>query len=156
MRTFAESIDIAADPRRIWQALCIPAEVVCWDTGVVEPLDAPADYPRAGQQVRWRYRFGPLPLILHDCPTQVEPFSMLRSSIRLGPFRFDEIYTLREKGASVTRLTAELSLMSPVPIFGTLLEQIVGRPLARSTVRTSLAAIKKHCEQPESLGSRTA
>lgn len=148
MQTFAESIEIAAAPERIWRALSIPAEVICWDTGIVEPLDAPPDYPRVGQHVRWRYRLGPLPLILHDHPTQVEPGSLLRSSIRLGPFEFDETYTLRDKGASATQLTAELSLASIVPIFQSLLERIVGQPLARSTVHSSLAAIKRHCERP--------
>lgn len=148
MRTFAETIEIAADPGRVWRALSVPAEVVCWDTGVVEPLDAPPDYPRAGQYVRWRYYLGPLPLILHDRPTRVEPGSVLRSSIRLGPFDFDETYTLHDQGSSATRLTAELSLTSTVPILGSLLEWMVGQPLARSTVRSSLAAIKRHCERP--------
>ena len=148
MRTFAETIEIAADPKRVWRALSIPAEVVCWDTGVVMPLDAPPDYPRAGQHVRWRYWLGPLPLILHDRPTRVEPDSLLRSSIRLGPFDFDETYALRNKGSSATQLTAKLSLASTVPILGCLLERLVGQPFARSTVRRSLAAIKRHCERP--------
>ena len=147
VQMFAEAIEIAADRERVWRALTIPAEVVCWDTGVVEPLDAPPDYPRAGQHVRWRYRLGPLPLVLHDRPTRVEPASVLRSSIRLGLFDFDETYTLRDQGPSATQLTAELSVASIVPILGPLLERIVGRPLARSTVRRSLAAIKQHCER---------
>jgi len=149
VRTFSETVEIDADPERVWRALSVPAEVVCWDTGVVEPLDAPRDYPRAGQHVRWRYRLGPLPLILHDRPTRVEPASVLRSSIRLGPFDFDETYTLRGSGSSATQLTAELSMASTFPILGSLLERIVGQPLARSTVRSSLAAIKRHCERPE-------
>jgi hypothetical protein len=37
VRTFAESVEIAADPERVWRALCIPEEVVCSDSGVVEP-----------------------------------------------------------------------------------------------------------------------
>jgi hypothetical protein len=146
MLTFEETVEIAADRERVWRALTIPSEVVCWDTGVVAPLDAPPDYPRAGQHVRWRYRLGAIPLTLHDRPTRVEPGSVLRSSIRLGPFEFDEIYTLASRGPSATRLRAELGLASGFPIVGWLLERWVGRPLARSTVRTSLAAIKRHCE----------
>ncbi len=146
MRSFSETIEIGADVHRVWRALSTPSEVVCWDTGIIEPLDAPPDYPRTGQHVRWRYRFGPLPLVLHDHPTQVEPASVLRSSIRLGPFDFDETYTLRDKGPSATELTAKLSLTSTVPVLGALLERILGLPLARSTVRSSLAAIKRHCE----------
>ena len=149
MRKFAETIDIAATPNRVWRALTTPAEVVCWDTGVIAPLDVPSDYPRAGQRARWRYRAGPLPLVLHDRPIRVEPESTFRSAIRLGPFDFDETYTLRAQAASVTLLTAELSLSSNLPFLGALLERIVGQPLARATVRSSLAAIKRHCERPE-------
>jgi hypothetical protein len=146
MRTFEESVEIAADLDRVWRALSTPDEVVCWDTGVLEPLDAPPDYPRAGQHVRWRYRLGPLRLTLHDRPSRVEVGSLLRSSIRLGPFDFVETYTLRDDGPSTTRLTAELVLTSNLPVLGSVLERVVGQPLARSTVRTSLAAIKRHCE----------
>ena len=142
----AERIVIAADRERIWRALTDPAEVICWDTGIVAPLDAPPDYPRPGQHVRWRYRFGPLPLILHDRPTRVEANALLRSSIRLGPFDFDETYTLSSPQARQTMLTAELSVASPVPVIGALLARLIGLPLGRATVRTSLAAIRRHCE----------
>jgi len=130
MKSFAESVTIAANPERVWQALTTPTEVVCWDTGIIRPLDAPLDYPKPGQHVRWQYRLGPLPLVLHDHPTRVETTSTFASSIRL--------------------VTAELSLTSRLPIIGTLLERVVGEPLARSTVQTSLAAIKRHCEDRSS------
>jgi hypothetical protein len=145
VQRFAETIEIAAAPERVWRALTDPAEVVVWDTGIVAPIDAPPDYPRPGQHVRWRYRLGPLSLVLHDRPTDVVPAAALRSSIRLGPFGFDETYTLRADGPT-TRLTADLSLASTVPVVGSLLEKLIGVPLARSTVRLSLAAIRRHCE----------
>lgn len=146
MQTFRESTSIEASRERVWRALSVPTEVVCWDTGIVEPIDAPPDYPRAGQHVRWRYRLGPLPMILHDRPSEVEAPSLLRSSIRLGPFDFDETYTLRAVDASTTHLTAELKV-SAVPAFlGARFERLFGLPLARATVRSSLAAIKQHCE----------
>jgi hypothetical protein len=145
--TLRETIGIAASADRVWRALTVPAEVVRWDTGIIAPLDAPADYPRPGQHVRWRYRFGPLPLILHDRPTRVEVGSVLGSSIRLGPFDFDETYTLvAAPHHSETMLTADLSVASHVPVAGGLLARLVGLPLGRATVRTSLAAIKRHCE----------
>jgi hypothetical protein len=150
MKTFAESVEIAVPPARVWQALTRPDEVVCWDTGIVEPLDAPPDYPKAGQHVRWQYRLGPLPLVLYDHPTRVEPTSTFASTIRLGPFDFKEIYTLRGHGTPATELTAELSLTSRIPLLGSLIERVLGARLARATVRTSLAAIKRHCEDPGS------
>lgn len=146
MKHFSESVEIAADPQRVWQALTNPKEVVCWDRGILKALDAPPDYPSVGQHVRWQYRLGPLFLVLHDCPTLVETDSTFASAIRLGPFDFEETYTLQSITASATELTAELSLVCRIPFLGSLIERIVGQPLARMTVRSSLAAIKSHCE----------
>ncbi len=143
---FSETVRIATSVERVWRALTVPAEVVQWDSGVTEPIDAPSDYPQPGQQVHWRYRYGPIPLILVDCPSEVVPNSILRSSISLGPFAFDEIYRLSSSEPSVTLLTAKLTLWSRVPVIGSLLERVAGAPLARTTVRTSLQAIKRHCE----------
>jgi hypothetical protein len=145
--SFSERVKIKAEPARVWRALTLPSEVLCWDTGVIEAIDAPVDYPMPGQHVRWRYRLGPLPLTLHDRPSEVEPCARFRSKIRLGPFDFDEIYTLSSQESSGTLLEARLSVASHTPLFGPLLERLVGRPLARSTVRSSLAAIRRHCEQ---------
>lgn len=146
MIEFSEQVQIAAGVERVWRALTVPAEVVQWDSGVIDPIDAPPDYPQPGQHVRWRYRLGPIPLILVDRPSEVVPNSILRSSIRLGPFAFDETYRLRSPEPLVTQLAAELTLCSRVPVIGSLLERVAGAPLARSTVRTSLQAIKRHCE----------
>ena len=146
MIEFEETVEIATGVERVWRALTIPAEVVQWDTGIVEPIDAPPDYPQPGQHVRWRYRLGPIPLILNDRPSEVVQNSTLRSSIDLGPFAFDEIYELDSSDPKLTRLTAKLTLSSPAPIVGSLLERVAGAPLARATVRTSLQAIKRHCE----------
>jgi len=147
--SFRESVEILADPERVWRALTVPAEVVCWDTGVLAALDAPATYPAPGQHVHWRYRLGPVRLTLHDRPSEVVPLSRLRSSIQLGPFDFDELYTLSERGSSRTRLQAELLLASRTRFVGTPLERLAGLPIARSIVRTSLAAIRSHCEEPD-------
>lgn len=143
---FSETVQIATGVERVWRALTVPAEVVQWDSGVIEPIDAPADYPQPGQHVHWRYRYGPIPLILDDHPSEVVPDSILRSSIRLGPFAFDETYRLSSPEPLVTLLTAKLALSSTVPVIGSLLERVAGAPLARATVRTSLQAIKRHCE----------
>jgi hypothetical protein len=146
MLTFRDSTQIAADRARIWRALTIPSEVIQWDTGVVAPLDAPPEYPSAGQRVRWRYRLGPIALVLHDEPLEVLPEETFRSSIRLGPFHFDETYSIASQAAGRSELTVELSVASAVPLVGALLVRLAGYPLARATVRTSLRSIKRHCE----------
>jgi len=65
-----------------------------------------------GQYVRWRYRNGPF-RVLHDRPQEVTPERTLRSLITIGPFRFDETYTL-EARADGCRLTATMLVRAPV------------------------------------------
>jgi hypothetical protein len=141
---FHVTIDIDATPRRVWRALCDPAEVVQWDTGVAAALDAPADYPQPGQHVRWRYRSGPFRL-LHDRPQAVVAERTLRSLLAVGPFRFDETYTLAPRNGEC-QLTAALQVVMPLPLVGRLIERFYIGPRTRDTVRASLAAIKRHCE----------
>jgi hypothetical protein len=141
---FDVTVEIAASPARVWRALCDPAEVVGWDTGIVEAIDAPPDYPQPGQYVRWRYRNGPFRL-LHDRPQEVVPERTLRSLLAVGPSRFDETYTLAP-AADGCRLTAAMTVSTPVPLLGPLLTRVYAGPAARSSVQASMRALKRHCE----------
>ena len=145
MYAFTVHVDIAAPPARVWNALCDPAQVVQWDTGVAAALDAPADYPQAGQHVRWRYRHGPF-RTLHDRPQEVIPERRLRALLSVGPFRFDETYTL-EAHAGATRLSAGLEVWAPAGVVGRLIERLYLGPRAQAAVTSSLQAIKAHCER---------
>lgn len=144
MYAFSLAADIDAPPARVWRALCDPLEVVAWDSGVTAALDAPADYPRPGQHVRWRYATGPF-RILHDRPQEVVPERRLRSLLAVGPFRFDETYTLslREGGS---RLGVEMVVRLPLPVVGPLAERLYLGPRARTDVDASLQSLKRHCE----------
>ena len=144
MFSFSVAVEISAPASRVWRALCDPAEVVAWDTGVVAARDAPADYPQPGQHVRWRYANGPF-RVLHDRPQEVAPERTLRSLISNGPLRIDETYRLDPAGGG-TRLTATLLLRVPWPVVGALAERAVFGPATRRAVTASLAAIKRHCE----------
>lgn len=144
MYSFNLTVDIRASSARVWHALCDPSEVVQWDTGVEGALDAPPDYPQPGQHVRWRYSVGPF-RVLHDRPQDVAPERRLRSLISIGPFHFDETYTLdRRDGAC--RLTAAMEVAAPLPPVGWLVERLYLGPRTRAAVSASLDAIKKHCE----------
>ncbi len=145
MYAFDTSVEIAAPPERVWRALCDPAEVVRWDTGVAEALDAPANYPQPGQHVRWRYTNGPFRL-LHDRPRDVVENKKLRSMLAVGPLRFDETYTLEARdGGGHTLLTAAMLVWVPVPVVGLVVERAYTGS-AKTTVAASLRAIKRWCE----------
>lgn len=150
MYRFTVTTDVRAAPARVWRALCDPAEVVVWDTGVEEALDAPDDYPQPGQHVRWRYSSGPF-RILNDRPQDVVPKKRLRSLLAVGPFRFDETYTLEENRSGEEngpgcQLTAEMDVSVPLPVLGFLIEWAYLGPSTKRTVEASLGAIKRHCE----------
>ena len=142
---FTVTVDIAATPARVWRALCDPTEVIQWDTGVVNALDAPANYPQPGQHVRWQYANGPF-RILHDRPQEVVAERTLRALLAVGPFRFDETYTL-ERSNGGCRLAAALEVRVPLPVLGRAVERFYLGPRSQATVLESLQAIKRHCER---------
>jgi hypothetical protein len=142
--SFEITTDIYAPVARVWRALCDPAEVVRWDTGVVKPLDPPPDYPRPGQYVRWRYAVGPF-RTLHDRPQEVVPERTLRSLISIGPLRFDETYEL-EPCEGATRLVTRMDVVPPWPVVGSLFVRLYAGPESRRTVAASMAALKRYCE----------
>lgn len=152
MYTFTLDGDIEAPPARVWRALTEPAEVVQWDVPVTEALDAPADYPRPGQHVRWRCSNGPF-RILHDRPQEVVPERTLRTHISVAGCWLDETYMLEPRGGSAglttgagCRLSWAMRVRAPVPPLGWLIERLYLGPASRRTVQASFAALKKHCE----------
>jgi uncharacterized protein YndB with AHSA1/START domain len=146
MVEFVVVTEIAAPPARVWRALCDPVEVVVWDTGVEGALDAPPDYPRPGQHVRWRYRGGMFRL-LHDRPQEVVEERTLRSLLAVGPWRFDETYTLAAADAGTrTRLLTRMVVGAVVPVLGDAVVRRYVAPQAERAVWASMRALKRHCE----------
>lgn len=151
---FTVSVDIQASSARVWRALCDPAEVVQWDAGICAALDAPPDYPQPGQHVRWRCRHGVF-RILHDRPHEVVRERTLRSLLRLGPFHFDETYTLASRGGGC-RLSAAMEVRLPLGVIGWVVERVYLGGHTRATVQASLEAIKRRCEAGGELARATA
>ena len=145
MYAFRVTEEIAASPGRVWRALCDPGEVVSWDTGVSEAIDAPDDYPAVGQHVRWRYRQGAF-RVLHDRPVEVRAERLLRAALSVGPYRFDETYTLAARVGGC-RLTADLVVRVTVPVVGRVIARRWIGPRTRAAVAGSLAALKEWCER---------
>lgn len=138
------AVDIATPASRVWRALCDPAEVVRWESGVVEALDAPPDYPRPGQRVHWRTTGDP-PAVLLDEPQVVDAERVLRSVLTVGRTRMDETYTLLHT-ATGCRLAVVVEAASTIPLLGRVIER---RRLASSIQRdfaAALESIKAYCE----------
>jgi len=143
MADVSMSITIGAPPSRVWHALCDPTEVGQWDSGVEAALDAPADYPRPGQHVRWRCRSGFF-RIIHDHPQEVAREQKLRSLLSLGFVRYDETYLLApSKAGSRLEVQLDVSIWSPV-----LSWLVRGRAIedAKKAFTESLQNLKHHCE----------
>ena len=136
-------VEIDASPTRVWRALCDPVEVGAWDSGVEAALDAPADYPRPGQHVRWRCRSGFF-RILHDRPQEVVREQTLRSLLSLGAVRYHETYTLTPTETG-TRVSVDLDV-SIVPVLSLVVSRLQATIDARIAFETSLASLKRHCE----------
>ena len=142
------SVVIRAPVDRVWRGLSDPAEVLQWDSGVTRALDAPPDYPRPGQHVRWRLRSG-LFRQLHDWPIEVAPDETLRSILTLGPYEMDETYSLTETPEG-TRLDLKVALRVRIPMVGRLIERLRAGPETRRGFEASLQSLKRHCEQAAS------
>ena len=138
------AVEIAAPPASVWRALCDPAEVVRWESGVVEALDAPSDYPRPGQRVHWRTTGSP-PSVLLDQPQVVQRERVLRSLLSVGRTRMDETYTL-SPAANGCRLSVTVEATSTVPMLGRLFERARLASSVRRDFVAALDSIKRHCE----------
>lgn len=146
--TVAMSTGVYADPDRVWRALCTPEELIRWDRQLEALLDPADDYPHDGQEVRWRCRLGNLSVVLRKTLREVVPSERLRSTIRMGLFRFDETFTLaRETGDPPrTRLHLKIAADNSIPIVGGLLDRFAVRTIATGLVDEKLRALQKWCE----------
>ncbi len=141
---------IGAERARVWRALTEAAEVLRWDDHVLELFGPAGDYPQVGHKVRWRYRLGAIPVVLHECPLEVIPDARLRSSVALGLFHFEETFQLAaEPGDDQrTRLSLKLIASNSVPIVGGALDRFAVRRLANEFIDAKLRAVQKWCENP--------
>lgn len=134
---------------RVWRALTDPSEVAGWDAanGNGGAIDAPADYPKPGQHVRWRYRLGGVPTTLHDRPIEVVPHERLRSLIELGALRFDETYSLLPEAGhpEQTRLAMKIVASNSTAVVSGVIDRFEMTRITTETVNGSLESIRHWC-----------
>ncbi len=139
---------ITAERDRIWRALTTPNELIRWDDQLVELLDPVPDFPKLGQQVRWRYRIGSVPIIVHQTVQEVLPGERLQSAISRGVFCFDETYTLADEVAQPDRTWLSLKIVATnsTPIVGGSIDRFEIRRLSAELIDSRLRAVQKWCE----------
>jgi hypothetical protein len=139
---------ITAERDRIWRALTNPNELIRWDDQLVELLDPVSDYPQLGQQIRWRYQIGSVPIVVHQTVQEVQPGERLQSAISRGVFCFDETYTLADEDAQPdrTRLSLKIVASNSTPIVGGSIDRFEIRRLSAELIDSRLRAVQKWCE----------
>jgi hypothetical protein len=146
--TIAMSVAVSAARSRVWRALTVPDELIRWDDKILSLLDPADGYPRTGQQIRWRYRVGAIPVTLRNSAIEVIPNERLRTATAMGLFRFDETFTLGNDGEDLqrTRLQLKLSAANSLAVVGGLLDRFTIRRVGSELVNRKLHCIQKWCE----------
>ncbi|MCH8083067.1 MAG: SRPBCC domain-containing protein [Myxococcales bacterium] len=139
---------ITAERGRIWRALTTPSELIRWDDQLVALLDPAPDYPQLGQKVRWRYRVGSVPIVVHQTIQEVQPGERLQSTISRGVFCFDEMYTLADEVAQPdrTRLSLRVVASNSTPVVDGTMDRFEIRRLSAELIDARLRAVQKWCE----------
>lgn len=142
------SVAVSAARTRVWRAITVPDELIRWDERIVSLLDPPDGYPRAGQQIRWRYRLGAIPVTLRNSAVEVVPCERLHTAASMGLFRFDETFTLglEDDDPKRTRLQLKLTSANSLAVVGGLLDRFAIRRLSSELVDRKLRCIQKWCE----------
>jgi hypothetical protein len=146
------SATIAAEPRRVWQAITVPSQCIAWDDQLLALIDPAAKYPTAGEDVRWRFLLRSVQMILDECPIEVVPLRKLRSRLTVGSFRFDQTFTLAAEAegspdaGAKTRLGMKIIASNSVPVMGAVVDRFEVRRMTVDRVDSVLRAITKWCE----------
>ena len=148
MITVTMSAMICADRQSVWRALTVPSELIRWDERILDLLEPAPDYPCPGQLVRWRYRLGQVPVIMHDRPVEVSPNERIRSNLELGPLHFDSTHNLAVNGsAPSTSLSLKVIASNSAPVVGGLIDRFDVRRIATSFVESRLRCLKGWLER---------
>jgi hypothetical protein len=139
---------ITAKRERVWRALTTPSELIRWDDQIIALLDSVSDFPRLGQQIRWRYRIGSVPVVVHQTIQEVKQGERLQSAISRGVFCFEEAYTLADDIAlpDRTRLSLKVVASNSTPLVDGLMDRFAIRRLSAELIDSRLRAVQKWCE----------
>jgi len=152
--TIVMSRVIEADQQRVWSALTDPTKVTAWDERALGAVDPAPDYPFTRGGMRWRYRLGHVPLILHDHPIEVVPGSRLKRKVSLGSLRYEQTFTLTPVDGDATHTVLGLKLVTRnwIPLVGDTVDRFSARKLATEHVDETLRQVQAYFESPSARG----
>ncbi len=145
------SVVVEVPRAKVWRAVSDPRVIAERDAanGNAGAIDAPPDYPKPGQHVRWKVRCGGVPTTLHDRPIEVVPAERLRSLIELGALHFDETWTLLVDPAHAerTRVALKLVASNATAVVGGVIDRFEMRRIATERVNAALESVRAWCSK---------
>jgi len=140
---------VVAAPRAVvWNALTDPEQMVRWRPGVEGSLATADPGPAAGRRLRFRCRLQGVPVTLEETALEVVPEERLRSEVRFGLFRCEEIFALAaaDPDGGHTRVSLRITAPSETPLMGASLDRFAVRRFATDLAGTCLRALRDWCE----------
>jgi len=139
-------VEIGAELPTVWAALAEPDQVARWRPGIVGLASPGASFPTEGRRFRWHCRLNEVPVNLEETPTRVVPTARLESEVRLGLFRFRQVFTLAPAQTG-TRLMIQIETGNHVAVVGGCLDRFVVHRFATDLASNYLQAVRDWCER---------
>ena len=139
---------VGAPRSAVWGALTDPDQIARWRPGVEATL-APADrLPAPGRRCRFRCRLQGVLVTLQETALEVAPGERLRSDVRFGLFRCEEIFSLAaaDPDGGHTRVSLRITTPSETPLLGASLDRFAVRRFATDLAGNCLRALRDWCE----------
>jgi uncharacterized protein YndB with AHSA1/START domain len=146
--TLAMATVVAAPRSAVWSALTDPEQIARWRPGIEASLAEAEQTPRGGRRLRFRCRLRGVPVTLEETALEVAPEERLRSEVRFGLFRCEEIFALApaDPDGGHTRVSLRITAPSETPLLGTSLDRFAVRRFATDLAGTCLRALRDWCE----------
>ncbi len=138
--------DVDAAGATVWRALTLRDEVVRWRPGIVGIGSPDASFPTEGRRFHWRCQVRDIPIDLVETPGEIKPIRRLESDVRLGLFRFRQVFTLVPSEAG-TRVTLQIEAPNRMPLVGGSLDRFDVRRFLVELGGTYLQALRDWCER---------
>jgi len=165
--TVALSTTIGAHAEPVWQALTDPRERIVWDERILGEValssavqrrnvpsrsngQDPAPSRSTGRQrIRWRIRFGGIPMVMQDDLLKSDLLERRVSRVSIGSMRFDQTLTLYsddDETGPHTRLGMKLAAGNSIAVLGDVIPRLDVQKIMIEYVDTTLRQIQKYCE----------